>query len=80
MAETKQTRVRLSETQILQIGREYMKKSTKLSEIAEAMKLDKSAVRNAVTGLAKAGVEFPDKPRETSSRYSSIASKLVSKE
>jgi hypothetical protein len=71
-----QTRKRLDESQIIAIGREYLKKNTTISGIADSMKLDKSAVRNAVYGMRKAGVDFPDKPRETTSRYATIASKL----
>ena len=76
----KQTRVRLTEEQVLSIGKEYLKKNSTIGGIAEAMKLEKSAVRNAVYGLRKAGVEFPDKPRETTSRYTSLATKLNAKQ
>ena len=66
----------MTEDVILAIGREFLKKNVTISQIAEDMKLDKPAVRNAIYGMRKAGVEFPDKPRETTSRYAGIAGKL----
>jgi hypothetical protein len=79
MANGEKKRTRLTEQQILQIGREYLKKNTTMTQIALDMKIDKGSVRNAIGNLKRHNVEFPDKPRETSSRYDGIAASLLKK-
>lgn len=77
MQETK--RKHLTVEQIMAIGKAYLVKATTMEDIAASTKLDKSQVRSAIYSLAKNGVEFPDKPRETSSKYATIAAQLVGK-
>jgi len=70
---------RLTEEQIKEIARLYMDSKKPMSFICDKVGVTASQVRSAVNSLKKFGVEFPERPRESKSRYQGIATELLGK-
>jgi transposase-like protein len=68
---------RLTVEQIKQIAKLYMDAKQTVSAICDKVGVTPSQVRSAVNSLKKHDVDFPEHPRETSSKYAGIADELI---